>query len=66
MSKRHTPEIKKAFAKKIREYRIKHNMSQEEFARLLSSSVFSISRWETAKHYPTSPVIKLMKISGVL
>ena len=66
MSKRHTPEIKKAFSKKIREYRLKHNMSQEELARLLSSSVFSISRWETAKHYPTSSVIKLMKISGVL
>jgi DNA-binding transcriptional regulator YiaG len=66
MSKLHSPAIKKAIAKRIRDYRVKHNISQEELARLLSSSVFSISRWETAKHYPTSSAIKLMKISGVL
>lgn len=66
MSIRHTPDLKKAIAKKIRDYRIKHNMSQEELARMLDSSVFSISRWETARHYPTSTAIKLMKISGVL
>jgi len=66
MSIRHTPDIKKAFAKKIRDYRLKHNMSQEELAGLLNISVFSISRWETARHYPTSTAIKLMKISGVL
>ena len=66
MSIRHTPDLKKAIAKRIRDYRLKHNMSQEELARMLDSSVFSISRWETARHYPTSTAIKLMKISGVL
>ena len=66
MSIRHTPAIKRDIASKLKTYRLKHNMSQEELARLLSSSVFSISRWETAKNYPTSSAIKLMKISGVL
>ena len=66
MSKRHGIDKKKEIAKKLRDYRLKHNMTQEELARLLHISVFSVSRWERARHYPTSAVIRLMKISGVL
>jgi DNA-binding transcriptional regulator YiaG len=66
MFKRHNSDKKLEIAKKLIEYRKKNNLSQEELARLVNSSVYSISRWETAKHYPTSSAIKLMKIAGVL
>jgi len=57
---------KEEFAARLRAYRKEHNMTQEELARMLDASVFSINRWETAKHYPNSSVIKLMKILKVL
>ena len=66
MSKRHSPAKKLEIAKKLIEYRKKHNMTQEELARVVNGSVFSVSRWERAKHYPTSSALKLMKIAGVL
>ncbi len=47
-------------------YRQAHNMSQEDLARLIGTSVFSICRWERGKHYPAQGNIKLMKLLGVL
>jgi DNA-binding transcriptional regulator YiaG len=66
MSRRHKAIDKEALAVRLRAYRQEHNMTQEELARMLDTSVFSINRWETAKHYPNSSVIKLMKILKVL
>ncbi len=66
MSRRHNSIDKEALSARIKAYRQEHNMTQEELARMLDTSVFSINRWETAKHYPNSSVIKLMKILKVL
>ena len=66
MSRRHNDSDKENFAVKLRAYRQQHNMTQEGLARMLDTSVFSVNRWETAKHYPNSSVIKLMKILKVL
>ncbi len=66
MSRRHQIIDKEALAVRIKAYRQQHNMTQEELARMLDASVFSVNRWETAKHYPNSSVIKLMKILKVL
>jgi len=60
MSKRHSKKDKQNLAEKLRAYRNKHNITQEELARKLGVTVFSINRWETGKHYPTASVIKLM------
>lgn len=66
MSRRHKKEDKEKIAAKLRAYRQERNITQEELARMLDTSVFSISRWETAKHYPNSSVVKLMKMLKVL
>ena len=66
MSRRHTDIDKEGFARQLREYRQKNNMTQEGLARMLDTSVFSVNRWETAKHYPNASVIKLMKILKIL
>ena len=66
MSNRHTPDMKREMAQALKKYRAKNNMTQEELARLVNTSVFSINRWERAKHYPTASAIKLMKILGIL
>lgn len=66
MSRRHTDIDKENFAAQLKAYRQEHNVTQEELARMLEASVFSVNRWETAKHYPNKPVIKLMKILKVL
>lgn len=66
MSRRHKKEDKEKLAVKLRAYRQERNITQEELARMLDTSVFSINRWETAKHYPNSSVIKLMKMLKVL
>lgn len=66
MSKRHGQLDKENFAIQLRAYRNQHNLSQEELARMLDTSVFSVNRWETAKHFPNRPIIKLMKILKIL
>ncbi len=66
MSRRHKIEDKELISAKLKAYRKEHNMTQEGLARLLDTTVFSINRWETAKHYPNSSVIKLMKMLKVL
>jgi len=66
MSRRHTDNDKEKFAAKLKAYRQKGNMTQEELARMLDTSVFSVSRWEMAKHYPNASVMKLMKILKIL
>jgi len=66
MSRRHKKIDKEALSARLKVYRRAHNMTQEGLARMLDTSVFSINRWETAKHYPNSAVMKLMKILKVL
>ncbi len=66
MSRRHTDIDKENFAVKLREYRQKNNITQEGLARMLETSVFSVNRWEMAKHFPNASVIKLMKILKIL
>jgi len=66
MSQRHNQENRQEFAVRIRAYRKEHQMTQEGLARLLDISVFTINRWETAKHFPNASVIKLMRILKVL
>jgi len=66
MSKRHGALDKENFALQLRAYRKVHNISQEELARMLDTSVFSVNRWETAKHYPNGPIIKLMKMLKII
>jgi len=66
MSRRHNQENRQEFAVKIKAYRKEHNMTQEGLARTLDTSVFTINRWETSKHYPNASVIKLMKILKIL
>jgi len=62
MSRRHTKEDKQQLAAALKAIRQQRNMSQEELARMLEVSVFCISRWESAKHYPNQAMIKLMKM----
>jgi len=66
MSCRHKDIDKEQFAILLRSYRKEHNMTQEELARMLETSVFSVNRWEMAKHYPNASVIKLMKMLKIL
>jgi len=66
MSRRHKDIDKENFAALLRDYRKKHNITQEELARMLETSVFSVNRWEMAKHYPNASVIKLMKMLKIL
>lgn len=66
MSRRHNDENREEFAVKLRAYRKEHNITQEGLARMIDTSVFTINRWETAKHYPNASVIKLMRILKIL
>jgi DNA-binding transcriptional regulator YiaG len=66
MSRRHLKQDKEKMASELKAYRRVRNMTQEELARMLETSVFSVNRWETAKHYPNSTTIKLMKILKIL
>ena len=59
-------QARKGLALSLRKYRISRNISQESLAKLIGTSVFSVSRWERAKHYPPETTIKLMKLLGVL
>ena len=42
------------YATKIKEYRNKHFITQEEFARLIGVSTVSVIRWEGGKYNPTT------------
>jgi len=64
--KKNSEEKKRSFAETLRKYRLDHNISQEELARLIGTSVFSVSRWERAKHYPPNSTLRLMRMIGVL
>ena len=66
MSRRHTKENKEQLAAQLKAIRSERNMSQEELARMLEVSVFCISRWESAKHYPNQSMLKLMKMLKIL
>ena len=57
---------KAEFSKKLKDYRLSHNLSQEELAKLIGTTVFSVSRWERKKHYPPKSTLKLMKMLGIL
>ena len=41
------------YAKKIREYRERKFLTQEELAEVLNVSYVSVSRWETGRFEPT-------------
>ena len=62
MSSIHNKENRQKFAAMLKVYRKKHNLTQESLGRMLEVSVFTINRWEVAKHYPSASTIKLMKI----
>lgn len=49
------------FSVVIKEYREKHCLTQEEFAKLIGSTFISVSRWETGKHVPTMKVKRKIK-----
>lgn len=66
MSRRHDKIDKENFAIQLKQYRKEHNLSQEELARMIDTSVFSVNRWETAKHHPNRPILKLMKMLKIL
>lgn len=66
MSRKVTLEQRLQFAENLKKYRMQRHMSQEQLAQLIGTSVFSISRWERAKHHPPRTTIKLMKLIGVL
>lgn len=66
MSIRHTPKEKQVLSDKLKEFRKINNLSQEELARKIRASVFSISRWERGKHYPPASTIELMRILKIL
>ncbi|MFH1622232.1 MAG: helix-turn-helix transcriptional regulator [Candidatus Omnitrophota bacterium] len=66
MSRRHNVENRQDFAVRLRAYRKEHNITQEQLARMLDASVFTINRWETAKHFPNASIIKLMKMLKIL
>lgn len=57
---------KHELAESLRKYRLEHRLSQEDLAKLIGTSVFSINRWERQKHYPPQSTLKLMKMIGVL
>jgi DNA-binding transcriptional regulator YiaG len=54
------------FAQTLKKYRLEHNLSQEELAKLIGTTVFTINRWERAKHYPPQSTLKLLKLLGIL
>lgn len=66
ISRKATPEQRIQLAQNLKKYRIQRNMSQEQLAQLIGTSVFSISRWERGKHHPPRTTIRLMKLLGVL
>ena len=46
------------FAKKIKEYRKRKFLTQEEFAKIIGVSVLSVNRWENGKFEPTMQLKK--------
>ncbi|MDC8914709.1 helix-turn-helix transcriptional regulator [Metamycoplasma hyosynoviae] len=46
------------YAKKIKEYRQKNFLTQEDFAKLLKVSTPCITRWENGKFEPTMKIKK--------
>ena len=46
------------YAQKIKEYRERHFLKQDEFAKVLGVSKTSVTRWETGKFEPTMQVKK--------
>lgn len=46
------------YAQKIKEYRERKFLKQEELAKILSVSITSVTRWETGKFEPTMEMKK--------
>ncbi len=51
---------------KLREYRYKNKMLQEDLAAYLGTSPEQVCRWEMCKHKAQDKWIKIMKERGVL
>ena len=49
------------YAQKIREYRERKLLTQEDLAKVLSVSVTSITRWENGKFEPTMAVKRKLR-----
>lgn len=49
------------YAKKIKEYRLRKLLTQEDLAKLLGVSVTSITRWENGKFEPTMSVKRKLR-----
>lgn len=50
------------YAIKIKEYRQRKLLTQEDFAKILGVSVTSITRWENGKFEPTMAVKRKLKM----
>lgn len=50
------------YAIKIREYRQRKLLTQEDLAKVLSVSVTSITRWENGKFEPTMSIKRKLKL----
>ena len=48
------------YGEKIKEYRQRKFLTQEEFAKLIGVSITSVNRWETGKFEPTMQVKKML------
>ena len=46
------------YAQKIKEYRERKFLKQEELAKILGVSITSVTRWETGKFEPTMEIKK--------
>ena len=49
------------YAQKIREYRERKLLTQEDLAKVLSVSVTSITRWENGKFEPTMAIKRKLR-----
>ena len=50
------------YAQKIREYRERKLLTQEDLAKVLNVSVTSITRWENGKFEPTMSVKRKLRV----
>jgi DNA-binding transcriptional regulator YiaG len=57
---------KEAYARKLRDYRIAENLTQDELAKRLNVTKMEILRWENKKNIPSQLAIDKMKQLKIL
>ena len=57
---------KPLFASKVKAYRIKNNLSQEELAKKLGVGRLAIIRWENAKSLPSGLAMEKLVNAGII